>query len=146
MSTNRYITREELRAELEVLEADLRARALKAPYTALFRAATEASDTGGGGVCMRLLLSLYNGERFKFDLTDLRRLDAGLHAAAVAAMQDEVGFANYVHDRIATETGFPACKVQAALEWLAYDFKLPGRVKKEHLSAHPGYFEFGGGA
>lgn len=33
------------------------------------------SDTGQSAVVARFLLNLYNGERFPFDLSDLRRLD-----------------------------------------------------------------------
>jgi hypothetical protein len=33
------------------------------------------SDTGQSSVVARFLLNLYNGERFPFDMTDLRRLD-----------------------------------------------------------------------
>jgi len=40
-------------------------------------------DTGQSGVCARLLLSLYNGPRFPFAVTELRRLDADLLRAAI---------------------------------------------------------------
>lgn len=36
------------------------------------------TDTGQAGVVGRFLLGLYNGQRFAFDLTDLRRLDDAL--------------------------------------------------------------------
>jgi len=36
------------------------------------------SDTGQAGVVARFLLNLYNGNRFPFDNTDLRRLDYDL--------------------------------------------------------------------
>ena len=39
----------------------------------LFDAGQRMLDTGGGGTCGRLLLGIYNGDRFPFDLTDLRR-------------------------------------------------------------------------
>jgi len=38
--------------------------------------AQSLSDTTEGAVCARLLLGLYNGQRFPFDLTDLRVLPA----------------------------------------------------------------------
>lgn len=129
-------------AEQKARNAAARAEAEGSPYTVLFRAAVEMPDTSGGATCMRLLLGLYNGGRFKFDLTDLRRLDAGLHGAALAAMADEVGCARYVHERIAGETGFPAEAIQAKLEWLAYDHGVPGRAKKVLMPERPGNFDF----
>ena len=52
----------------------------------LYTAARNMLDTSGGGTCGRLLLGLYNGDRFPFDLTDLRRLDDRLHNAAMAVI------------------------------------------------------------
>lgn len=142
MNEIKSMTYAEMMAKQEERKVVESAKAKAAPYTALFRAAVEMPDTGGGSTCFRLLLGLYNGDRFKFDLTDLRRLDFGLHAAALAAMAGEVGSAQYVHDRIARETGFPAAAVQAKLEWLAYEFGIAGRVKKNQLPERPGKFEF----
>jgi hypothetical protein len=48
-------------------------------------AASEEMDSGG--VCARLLLGLYNGDRFPFDLTDLRMLPAGLFEDAMALIR-----------------------------------------------------------
>lgn len=129
-------------AEVMAMEAAAQARSEGAPYETLFRAVLEIPDTSGGSACLRILLGLYNGTRFKVDLTDLRCLDAGLHAAAIAAMRDEVGCAYYVHDRIASETGFSSEDVQAKLEWLAYEFDIPGRAKKGQLPVKPGRFVF----
>jgi len=39
--------------------------------------------TSGGRVCATLLASLYNGERVKFDVSDLRRLDQDLFEHAM---------------------------------------------------------------
>jgi len=121
-------------------EVDEAAEAQAAPYTLLF--STAMCDTGGGIACLNILLSMYNGERFKADLNDLRRLDFGRHAAAIAAMQDEVSCANYVHERIAREIGYSADDVQDKLEWLAYTRGIPGRCKKTQLPANPGRFDF----
>lgn len=43
--------------------------------------------TGGSNICAKLLLGLYNGQRFPFDLTDLRGLDAKLFSAAMTVIQ-----------------------------------------------------------
>lgn len=51
----------------------------KAGIEALVRLVPVAQrDTGQSGVVGRFLLGLYNGPAFPFDLTELRRLDAGL--------------------------------------------------------------------
>lgn len=142
MSDITEMTYAEMLAEQETRKAAATSKAVAAPYQTLFRAAIEMPDTGGGATCLNLLLGLYNGTRFKFDLTDLRRLDFGLHAAALAALRDEVGFAYYVHDRIARETGFPADVIESKLEWLAYDMGIQGKAKKSQLPQRPGRFDF----
>lgn len=42
--------------------------------------------TSGSNCCAKLLLGLYNGDRFRFDLTDLRVLDAVLFEAAMTVI------------------------------------------------------------
>lgn len=142
VNANKTMTYAEILAEQETRKAAAAAKAEGAPYETLFRAAVEMPDTSGGATCLNLLLGLYNGHRFKFDLTDLRRLDFGLHAAALVALRDEVGCAHYVHERIAHETGFPADVIQSQLEWLAYDMGIPGKAKKSQLPQRPGQFDF----
>jgi hypothetical protein len=44
-------------------------------------------DTGQSSVIARFLLSLYNGDRFPFDLTDLRRLDYELFDDCLAVLK-----------------------------------------------------------
>lgn len=142
MNVIKEMTYAELLAEQAASKAAATSKAVAAPYETLFRAAIEMPDTSGGVTCLRLLLGLYNGGRFKFDLTDLRRLDFGLHAAAIVALRDEVGCAYYVHERIANETGFSVEAIQSKLEWLACDMGVPGRVKKSQLPQNPGRFDF----
>lgn len=45
------------------------------------------SDTGQSGVIARFLLSVYNGDRFPFDLTDFRRLDGELFDDCIAVLK-----------------------------------------------------------
>ncbi|WP_051439429.1 DUF7673 family protein [Bordetella petrii] len=45
------------------------------------------SDTGQAGVVARFLLNLYNGDRFPFDNTDLRRLDHELCEDCIAVLR-----------------------------------------------------------
>ncbi|WP_273209029.1 DUF7673 family protein [Marinobacter subterrani] len=55
---------------------------------ALFRLLPIAlSDTGQSSVIARFLLGLYNGRRFPFDLTDLRRLDRELLLDCLAVLE-----------------------------------------------------------
>lgn len=73
------------RARLEPYYAQIRARYTEADLAAarvLYEAAKHMLDTGSGSRCAKLLLGLYNGQRFPFDLTDLRCLDGNLYAAA----------------------------------------------------------------
>lgn len=44
-------------------------------------------DSGQSGVVGRFLLGLYNGPAYPFDLTELRRLDAGLFDDCIAVLQ-----------------------------------------------------------
>lgn len=54
-------------------------------------------DTGQSSVIARFLLNLYNGERFPFDLTDLRRLDFDLFEDCMAVLKMDFHPAKEVH-------------------------------------------------
>jgi hypothetical protein len=60
----------------------------EAGFEALQRLYTEAveDELDAGRICARLLLGLYNGRRFPFDLTDLRALPPALYQDAMAAI------------------------------------------------------------
>lgn len=53
----------------------------------LFNAQRQHIGTSGGRVCATLLASLYNGERVKFAVSDLRRLDEPLFEHALNTMR-----------------------------------------------------------
>lgn len=55
-------------------------------------------DTGQSGVVARFLLGLYNGRRFPFDLTELRRLDAGLLDDCLAVLKMDATPLKEVHE------------------------------------------------
>lgn len=61
----------------------------------LVKAAT--GDTGQSGVVGRFLLGLYNGQAFRFDLTDLRRLDPALHDDCLAVLRMDHAPVQEVH-------------------------------------------------
>jgi hypothetical protein len=54
-------------------------------------------DTGQSSVIARFLLNLYNGERFPFDMTDLRRLDYELFDDCMAVLKMDFQPAQEVH-------------------------------------------------
>lgn len=98
----------------------------------LYQAARDHTDTGGGSTAARLLLGLYNGERFQFDLTDLRRLDDQLLNAALRVMAMDAHHCRAeVHVILAAMTG--DATVQSRMECWAYDLGLKGRAKKAEI-------------
>lgn len=82
---------EAMRSEFfqRMAEADQRRREARAAgVPALQRLLNVAlGDTGQSEVCGRFLLGLYNGSAFRFDLTDLRRLDFELHDDCLAVLR-----------------------------------------------------------
>lgn len=90
-------------------------------------------DTGQSRVCVRLLLGLYNGRRFAFDLTDLRLLDADLRRAAFDLMGADASgqMVCEVHELLNRLTG--RTDFGARLEALAYDWRMPGRCTRANL-------------
>lgn len=101
----------------------------------LFHAGQQMLDTGGGGTCGRLLLGLYNGERFPFDLTDLRRLDDSLHAAAMTVLyMDSRHTWTEVHNLLDAILNAPSGKsTGSTLELWAHRLGLKGRCNKAAL-------------
>lgn len=91
-------------------------------------------DTGQSGVCARFLLGLYNGPRFPFPLTELRRLDACLLRAAfdVLAM-DATHCEAEVHDVLNRAYGRRDCGHR--LEHMAHFWGAKGAAKRANLPA-----------
>ena len=86
---------------------------------------------GGAKVCAALLLGLYNGQRFRFDLTDLRLLDdRHLNDCLVVLRMDAHPRAE-VHDLLNRLHG--VSDMGARFEHLAYNWRLKGAVKKSAL-------------
>jgi hypothetical protein len=73
----------------KISQADERRRAARgAGVPALQRLLNVAlGDTGQSRACGRFLLGLYNGPVFRFELTDLRLLDAELHDDCLAVLR-----------------------------------------------------------
>lgn len=70
------------------------------------------------GVLAAFLLGLYNGRRFRFDLTELRRLDAALHDDCMAVLRMDASPRQEVHQYF--ENG------SWAFEQMARDWGLVG--------------------
>lgn len=93
--------------------------------------------TSGGNAAAKFLLGLYNGDRFPFDLTDMRVLDeANFHAAMTVLRMDARRTWCEVHVLLDAIFG-PGAKTGAEFEHWAYDMRLPKRCKKEQLPDLP---------
>ncbi len=97
---------------------------------ALLRFWTMAQQNHGGArVAVKLLLGLYNGPRFPFDLTELRGLDAANLDDAFAVMRMDSRPQAEVHVLIDRATGrMDTC---SRFELLACEWRLKGKCSKE---------------
>lgn len=95
---------------------------------------TQQSGTSGARIACGVLLSLYNGERFQLDLTELRGLDHNNLSAALAVITADASHCQReVHQWLNQITG--RTDFGARFEHLAHDWKCfkRGRCKKEFL-------------
>lgn len=91
--------------------------------------------TSGARAAAGVLLGLYNGTRFPFDLTDLRVLDSdNLYDAMQVIFQDARHCRMEVHEWLNQLTGRRDFGMR--FEHLAHDFKAfkRGRCKKDQLT------------
>lgn len=92
--------------------------------------------TSGARAAAGVLLGLYNGTRFPFDLTDLRMLDTGNLTAALDVIgADAARPLMEVHqwlNQLTRRTDFGARFEKIAHEYLAFK---RGRCKREYLQA-----------
>lgn len=89
--------------------------------------------TSGSNICAKLLLGLYNGQRFPFDLTDLRGLDAGLYSAALTVINmDARNTWCEVHVLLDAIYG-DGRHTGSQLEHWAFNLKWGKRCKRENL-------------
>jgi len=103
----------------------------------LYRLVKRHLGTGGGNAAAKLLLGLYNGRRFPFDLTDLRRFDDDNFEAALTVLRmDATRTWVEIHVLLDAILGAGA-NTGAEFENWAYNLKLRGRCKKEYLPQLP---------
>lgn len=88
--------------------------------------------TSGARAAAGVLLGLYNGHRFPFDLTDLRLLDEGNLAAAIAVINSDASRCQMeVHEwlnLLSSRHDFGQ-----RFEHMAHDWKRKGKCKREGL-------------
>lgn len=103
----------------------------------IYSAAVCHGDTGGGIRCRLLLLGLYNGPRFPFDLTDLRSLDDALYQAAMVVLDmDARRTWCEIHVLLDAMLGEGARTGNLFENW-AFEMRLPKRCKKDQLPLRP---------
>lgn len=88
-------------------------------------------DHGGANVAAKLLLGLYNGARFPFDLTELRRLDEAAFEDAMLVIRLDSPCLKEVHEIL--NDHFGVRNFGNRFEHLAHAWRLKGRCKKEYL-------------
>ena len=92
-------------------------------------------DHSGARVAACLLLGLYNGHRFAFDLNELRRLDGENLTRALALVRSDARPSMEVHEllnRMYGRTDFGE-----RFEHLAHRWNLKGKCKKANLCKVP---------
>ena len=90
------------------------------------------AGTSGARAAALVLLGLYNGPRFPFDLTELRVLDSNNVRDALAVIaEDATRCQREVHSWLNVITG--RTDFGERFEHLAHKFRVKGRCKREHL-------------
>lgn len=87
----------------------------------------------GARVAARLLLGLYNGQRFPFDLTDLRRLDETNLERAMVLLRMDARCSMEVHEWLNLLYG--RTDFGERFEHLAHNWRLKGRCSKGNLAS-----------
>ncbi|MDA8444784.1 DUF7673 family protein [Paracidovorax valerianellae] len=112
-------------------------RAVGDPIEALahFFILATTQDHSGARVAARLLLGLYNGYRFEFDLTDLRLLDASNLKRALALLELDARPRMEVHQWLDGMYGRHDFGMR--FEHMAHRWGVKGKCKKADLEKVP---------
>lgn len=103
----------------------------------LYKLVKRCRDTGGGIRATKFLLGLYNGDRFPFDLTDLRSFDDVQFEAAMTLLRLEHD-SRWVEIHVLLDAILGAdSRCGAEFERWAYDLGLPRSCKKAQLPPLP---------
>lgn len=96
---------------------------------------TQRHDAGTSGArrAALVLLGLYNGPRFPFDLTELRAVDTNIQRDALAVISEDARRCQReVHSWLNVLTG--RVDFGERFEHLAWKFRVKGRCKRDALS------------
>ncbi len=100
----------------------------------LYHLVKQHPGTSGGNGAAKLLLGLYNGRRFPFDLTELRIFDPqNLDAALTVLRMDASRTWCEIHDLL--NAILDTTHVGAEFEIWAYDMRLKGRCTKANYQS-----------
>lgn len=88
-------------------------------------------DHGGSNVAAKLLLGLYNGQRFPFDLTELRRLDGYYMSCVLNVLALDHSPLREVHDHL--NKMLQRQDMGPRFELMAHRWRLKGRCKAEYV-------------
>lgn len=98
----------------------------------LWNLTQEHPGTSGAETAVRVLLGLYNGPRFRLDLTELRRLDnENVDTALAVISADAHRPAREVHQWLNLITGRTDFGLR--FERLAFEYRIKGRCKRDQL-------------
>lgn len=93
--------------------------------------------SSGEKAAAKLLLGLYNGHRFPFDLTDLRLFDDYNLRRALLVLEMDANPQAEVHVLLARALGTTESAMGARFEYRAFDLELSGAVSEGDLPARP---------
>ena len=93
----------------------------------LWKMATEHSH-GNARICANVLLGCYNGPRFRFDLTELRRLDAPVRLDVLAVLAMDSDAQSDAHKLLGHALGLS--QMGSRFELLACDWSVKGKCDK----------------
>lgn len=91
-------------------------------------------DHGASRVAVKLLLGLYNGDRFPFDLTDLRLLDDQNLMDALAVLVMDSRPQREVHEEL--NLLLHVADMGPRFEQLAWDWRLKGKASKADIEEY----------
>jgi hypothetical protein len=99
----------------------------------LWNVTTNHPGTSGARRAALVLLGLYNGPRFPFDLTELRAMDTDILRDALLVITEDARRCQLeVHSWLNKLTG--RVDFGERFEHLAWEYRVKGRCKREHLS------------
>jgi hypothetical protein len=94
-------------------------------------------DSSSEKAAAKLLLGLYNGKRFPFDLTDIRLFDDANLRRVLLVLEMDARPRYEVHVLLANVLGESSGDMGAQFEHRAYELRMKRAAKKADLPARP---------